>query len=167
MRRNYRMKKTISIKQFISEFGENFSEHTKKRLLELEVPSVLTRKQTSYILDLKHVEHTKYDCTLENNSVAQKEYVYGQFIVIDDILYFSKDCVEDDKVMKSPIVDKIYNSLDEKDMLYKDKDDNDIIAKKVDDSNIDFIIDTIFTVFPQVSQRYLDIVEEMMSHSRS
>lgn len=162
MRKNYKMKKTISIKHFISEFGENFSEHIKKRLLELEVPSVLTRKQTSYILDLKHVEHTKYDCTLENNSVVQKEYVYGQFIVMDGVLYFSKDCIEDDKVMKSPIVDKIYYSLDEKDMLY----DNDITAKKVDDSNIDFVIDTIFTVFPQVSQRYLDIVEEMMSHSR-
>ncbi|AYD40165.1 hypothetical protein D4Z93_06385 [Clostridium fermenticellae] len=164
MRRNYRMKKTISMKQFISEFGENFSEHTKKRLLELEVPSVLTRKQISYVLDLKHVEHTKYDCSEEDNSKTQKEYVYGQFIVLDDVLYFSNNCIEDEKVMKSPIVDQIYNSLKEDEVYIKD--DIDTTGKKIDDNNIDFIIDTIFTVFPEVSQRYLDIVEEMLSHSR-
>ena len=61
MKKNYKMKKTISLKMFIAEFGENFSDHMKKRLLELEVRCVLTRKEDSNKLDLKHVEHTQHE----------------------------------------------------------------------------------------------------------
>jgi hypothetical protein len=40
----YNMKRTISVKRFIIELGENFSEHVKKRLLDLEVRCVLTQR---------------------------------------------------------------------------------------------------------------------------
>ncbi|WPC44435.1 hypothetical protein [Clostridium sp. JS66] len=160
MRKNYKIKKTISVKHFISEFGENFSEHMKERLLDLEVRCVLTRKEEENILDLKHVEHTKYDCPSDNTS---KEYVYGEFLAIDGSLYFSEKCIEGDEVMQSPITNVIYNSLSSTDMIF-DEDNN---AKKIDDSNIDYVIDTILTVCPEVSQRYLDILAEMTSHSES
>ena len=45
MKKNYNMKKTIAMKGFISEFGEVLSEKMKKRLLELEIRTVLTRKE--------------------------------------------------------------------------------------------------------------------------
>lgn len=164
VKKNYKMKKTISIKMFISEFGENFSDHMKKRLLELEVRCVLTRREDNYRLDLKHVEHTQYDCdsTGELNT-CKKEYAYGQFIVIDGILYFSESCETNDKVMQSPVVDVIYNSLNSEDTIC----DEGTNAKKIDDNNIDCIIDTILTVCPQVSQTYLDIVEEMTSRAEN
>lgn len=164
MKKNYKMKKTISVKMFIGELGESFSEHIKKRLLELEVRCVLTRKEQN-VLDLKHVEHTKYDCNsdlLQESTKNQKEYVYGQFIVVDDVLYFSDKCIESDTVMQSPIVNTIFNSLDGEIMIF----DEDTKARKIDDSNIDFVIDSILTVCPQVSQSYLDIVKSMLSHER-
>lgn len=158
MKKNYKMKKTISIKMFINEFGENFSEHMKKKLLELELRSVLTRKDDDYRLDIKHVEHTKHDL-----NDCQKEYVYGQLLFIDENLYFSEKCVENDNIAQSPIVDVIYSNLNSADMIL----DGDIKAKKIDDSNIDYIIDTILTVFPDVSESYLNIVKEMISHERN
>jgi len=164
VKKNYKMKKTISIKMFIGELGKSFSEHMKNRLLELEVRCVLTRKEEN-ILDLKHVEHTQYACDLnsENNSnIDEKEYVYGQFIVIDDVLYFSDKCVENDSVMQSPIVNNIFNSLSGEVMVF----DEDIKGKKIDDSNIDYVIDSILSVCPQVSQSYLDIVKGMLSRGR-
>ncbi|NMM63850.1 hypothetical protein HBE96_14425 [Clostridium sp. P21] len=160
MRKNYKIKKTISVKHFISEFGENFSEHMKERLLDLEVRCVLTRKEEENILDIKHVEHTKYDCPSGKGS---KEYAYGEFTVIDGTLYFSEKCLENDDVMQSPITDVIYNSLSSTDMI---SDENNSL-KKVDDSNIDSVIDSILSVCPDVSQRYLDIVKEMTSHSEN
>ncbi|MCY6484167.1 hypothetical protein OW763_07340 [Clostridium aestuarii] len=156
MKKNYKMKKTISVKRFISDLGEEFSENMKKRLLELEVRCVLTRKEDKCKLDLKHVEHTQY----EDGSKAPKEYVYGQFIVNEGILYFSDRCTESDKVMQSPIVSDIYASLNNEDMI----SDEECNAKKIDDSNIDYVIDTILTVCPEVSQKYLDIVKEMTSY---
>ncbi|MCY6369336.1 hypothetical protein [Clostridium ganghwense] len=158
MKRNYKIKKTISIKRFISEFGENFSEHTKKKLLDLEVRCVLTRKEDNYRLDLKHVEHTHYDC---NSSTCQKEYAYGQLVVIDGTLYFSEVCTESTEVMQSPIVSTIYNSLNSEDMVC----DSDINSKKIDDDNIDYVIDNILTVCPEVSQKYLDITQGMISRA--
>lgn len=160
MRKNYKIKKTISVKQFISELGENFSEHMKERLLDLEIRCVLTRKEEDNKLDLKHVEHTKYDCPSGNKP---KEYVFGEFIVIEDILYFSEKCLENDDIMVSPITNVIYNSLNSVDMF----SDETTEAKKVDDTNIDYIIDNILTVCPEVSQRYLSIVREMTSRSES
>lgn len=164
MKKNYKMKKTISMKMFIKEFGENFSEHMKNRLLEVDVRCVLTRKEASNILDIKHVEHTQYSSQDENDSNAlKKEYVYGQLIVIEGALYYSETCIENDKVMQSPIVNVIYDNLSSKDMLL----DGDIRAKKIDDNNIDYVIDTMLTVFPDVSQSYLNIVKEMISHEKN
>lgn len=162
LKKNYRIKKTISMKQFISEFGENFSQHMKKRLLELEIRCVLTRKDDIYRLDLKHVEHIQHECVAENNSdTCEKEYVYGQFVSLNGILYFSEKCIESATVMQAPIVTEIYNSLNNDGMIL----DGDINLKQVDDTNIDYIIDTILTVCPQVSQKYLDIVKQMTSLS--
>jgi hypothetical protein len=163
LKKNYKLRKTISIKRLISDYGKSFSEHIKKRLLELEVPCVLTREQNDTKFDLKHVEHTKYDCISENNlTTCEKEHVYGKFIVNEEMLYFSDRCTENDKVMQVPIVSEIYNSLTSEEIIF----DEDCRAKKVDDSNIDYVIDTILTVCPQVSQRYIDIMHEMDLNQR-
>lgn len=148
-KKNYNMKKTISMKKFIAELGENFSDHMKKRLLELEVRCVLTRKEENNILDIKHVEHTQHD---------NKEYVYGQFVVVEGILYFSQTHMENDEVIASPIVNSIYESLDSESITL---DDGNTI-KKVDENNIDFVIDNILSVCPPVSQAYLDIMSKYM-----
>lgn len=164
MKKNYKMKKTISIKMFIEELGKNFSEHMKKRLLDLEVPCVLTRKEEN-ILDIKHVEHTQYNynSNLEDDpNTEQREYVYGQLIVIDDELYFSSKCMENDSVMQSPIVNTIFNSLSGEVMIFNE----DSKSKKIDDSNIDYVIDSILSVCPEVSQSYMDIVKGMLSRGR-
>lgn len=162
MKKNYRMKKTISMKGFIAELGDNFSEHMKKRLMELEVRCVLTRKEDEYRVDIKHVEHTKYDDSEISEDKSQKEYAYGQFVVNEGILYFSDRCMESTEVMQSPIVNTIYASLSSEGMIT----DENGSAKKIDDSNIDYLIDSILSVCPQVSQKYVDIVKDMMSHSR-
>lgn len=161
MKKNYRIKKTISMKGFVAEFGENFSEHMKKRLLELEVRCVLTRKEDEFKLDIKHVEHTKYQCN-DSSDTCKKEYAYGQFIVDDGKIYFSNRCIENDDVMQSPIVDTIYDSLSSTGMI----ENEEFCAKIIDDDNIDYIIDSMLTVFPQVTQKYIDIVKDMMSRSR-
>jgi len=146
------------MKQFISEFGENFSEHIKKRLLELEIRCVLTRKDDIYRVDIKHVEHTKHKCLSEP---CEKEYIYGQFVVLENTLYFSEKCIESDNAMESPIVVEIFNSLDNTGMI----SDKETLLKKVDDTNINYIIDSILTVCPEVSQKYLDILKQMTSIS--
>ncbi|KGK85983.1 MULTISPECIES: hypothetical protein [unclassified Clostridium] len=149
MRKNYKLKRTISMKQFISEFGESFSDHMKERLLELEVRCVLTRKEEENKLDLKHVEHTKYD---------SKEYAYGQLIANEGELYFSEKCMEGPDVMENPVVDPIYNALKTEEVVINEN----IKAKKVDDSNIDYIIDNILEVCPQVTDRYLEIMSKYL-----
>ena len=159
-KKNYKLKKTISMKQFIAEFGENFSEHVKNRLLELEVRCVLTRETDENRLDLKHVEHTKFDCKCDNSKTSKKEYTYGEFVVLDGILYFSEKCIENATVMQSPIVNTVYSSL---------SNDNSTVfgntaLKKVDDTNIDYLIDTMLTVYPEVSQRYIDILKHMSAY---
>jgi len=81
LKKVYRMRKTVSMKQFITEFGGDFSKHTKQRLLELGGRCVLTRKDESFILDIRHVEHTKYKCSFEDSIAGpQKEYAFGQLI---------------------------------------------------------------------------------------
>lgn len=163
MRKNYNIKKTISIKQFISEFGENFSEHIKQRLSELEIRCVLKRKEETYILDLKHVEHKSHTCYSDNNSgTCEKEFIYAQFIVIEGILYFSENCTEDSKMIASPIINTIYNSLNSEGIISVGENS----AKVIDDSNIDFIIDSILSVCPEVSQAYLDIVQGMLFRAK-
>lgn len=162
MKKNYNMKKTIAMKGFISEFGEIFSEKAKERLLELEIRTVLTRKEHRNKLDIKHVEHTKYPCNDLNGKNLEKEYSYGQFVIEDNNLYFSDSCIENERVMQSPVVDKIYNSLDDIDMLINE----DTTAKKIDDTNIDYVIDALLEACPEVSQRYLKIVHEMLANEK-
>lgn len=160
-KKKHKIKKVISMKQFISEFGDDFSEHMKQRLLELEVRCVLTRGEDENMVDLKHVEHTHYNYpenSEDDSNVSQKEYAYGQFIVDNDKLYFSERCTEGNEVMQAPIVDVIYASLNSE---YKVFDDG-ICTKKIDDDNIDYIVDTILTVFPQVSEAYIDIISKYL-----
>ncbi|QBD84141.1 hypothetical protein EQG73_01995 [Clostridium tetani] len=164
-RKNFKMKKTITMKRFIADLGENFSEKIKERLLELEIRTVLTRKEVENILDIKHVEHTKYDCPntpKKSSTKSEKEFSYGRFIVINGDLYFAESCIENDTIMQCPVVDTIFNSLTSQQTVYED-----ISAKKIDDSNIDYIIDTLLTACPEVSQRYIDIMEEVMSRSEN
>ena len=159
MKKHHRLKKTISIKQFIAEFGEGFSKHMKLRLLELGSRCILTRKDNTYTLDLKHIEHTKYDCASEcgeNLEVCQKEYAYGQLIVNEGILYFSQDCLENDEVMIVPAVSEIYKSLSSEDMYLEEG----VEAKKVDDTNIDYVVDGLLKVCPEVSAEHLAIISK-------
>lgn len=164
MRKPYKMKRTISVKQFIEEFGETFSEHVKKRLLDLDERTVLTRKDASNVLDIKHVEHTLYNSKEKDTLGApNKEYVYGQFFVGEGgVLCFSNSCTESQSVMQSPVVENIYNNLS------SDKISNELLnfpGKIIDDSNIDYIIDSILAACPPVSQAYLDIVKKMVALS--
>lgn len=164
MKLNYNMKRTISVKMFVSEFGEKFSKHLKKRLMELDERTLLTRKEISYILDLKHVEHIKFKCPSEGKDTSgtvEKEYAYAQFAVIDGVLYFSEGCIEDDKIIKSPMVDTIFNTLSsDGSIVHEEKN-----FKRIDDSNIDFVVDSILSLCPEVSQAYLEIVKGMVSRA--
>ena len=166
MKINNNGKSALSVKRFILEFGEDFSEHIKKRLMELEERCFLTRKEVKYLFDLKHVEHLQYDCPidLENKSkIEKKEYSYGQFAVINGILYFSENCFENDEIIQSPAVSTIYESLDGKGLIF----DEGRNLKIIDDTNIDYVIDSISLSCPQVSREYLDIVKSMISHANS
>lgn len=164
MRKMYNIKKTISLRQFITELGENFSEHMKSKLKELGSRCVLTRKEDNNRLNLKHVEHTMHECAVTSGSEANtinKEYVYGQFVVQEGVLHFSKKCAESNDTVEAPVVETIYNALNTEEVYI-----DEIEAKVVDDSNIDYIIDTILTVCPPVSQAHLDIVKGMTYRSQ-
>ena len=150
------------MKQFVLEFGNTFSNHMKNRLLELELGCVLIRKEETYRLNLKHVEHIKYDSSTQESGKTQKEYVYGQFIVLEEILYYAQNCTETNQVMQSPVVAKIYNGLSDEGIISVEG----VNAKKIDDTNIDFVMDSILAVFPEVSKEYLNIVKSMLSLSR-
>jgi hypothetical protein len=133
----------------------------KKRLLELEVRCVLTRKEDLNRLDLKHVEHIQYDCesmSEDTLDTCQKELSYGQLIVIEGELFYSERSEESDKVMQSPIVHTIYNSLNTENITVNSDD----CAKRIDDSNIDYVMDTILTVCPEVSESYLNIMSKYL-----
>ncbi|WP_373898062.1 hypothetical protein ACER0A_009180 [Haloimpatiens sp. FM7315] len=162
MNRNYKLKKTISMKKFISELGDNFSEHMKKRLLELDFRCVLTRKSDPQKLDLKHVEHTKYDSKTKDDSSnkSQKEYTYAEFIVDDEgDLYFANTCTKEPTTMESTIIDKLYSTLDNTSVITRE----DCMAKKLDDNNIDYVVDSLLSECPDVSQEYLDVIKHMLS----
>ncbi len=157
MKKNYKMKKTLSIKQFNTEFSDCLTDHMKKRILDLWPRCVLTREKDKDILDLKHVEHTKHDCT-KGKSKAKKEYAYGQFVINDGKLYFSNKCIEDETTMKTSMVDTIFDSLSNEDMYHGEE--NDLTAKRVDDSNIDDVIDNIMRACPPISKRHLEIISK-------
>lgn len=156
-KKNHKMKKTISVRQFISEFGGDFSEHMKHRLLELGARCVMIRLEDQYRLDLRHIEHTKYAYSSHNSDdKCRKEYVYGQFVMNERALYFSESCEESTDVMQSPIVNDIYNSLDSEEVLLNEGPR----TKKVDDSNIDYIIDRILKVCPEISPEHRAIISK-------
>jgi hypothetical protein len=158
VQRNYKLKRTISIKQFIKEFGENFSNHMKNRLLDLEVRSVLTRKDYKNILDIKHVEHTEHECISEDKiNSHNKEFSFGQFLIVEDLLYFSESCLESTTVMKSPVIDLIYNNLSNENSI----DFEGIKGKQITEDNIDYIIDTLLSHCPDVSQKYKEATIEI------
>lgn len=155
MKKIYRVKKTVSVKQFITELGGELSGHIKKRLLELGERCVLTRREESYILDLRHIEHTKYDCgSKEGTDANQKEYAFGQFIVHEDRLYFSKSCLENEDIMQSEIVNSIYDFLEGEELELE----GNVRGKLVTDNNIDYIADKILTVCPEISPEHLAII---------
>jgi hypothetical protein len=149
------MKRTVSMKQFITELGGEFSKHIRQRLLELGERCVLTRKDESYVLDLRHIEHTKYKCNpQDDSSVDRKEYAFGQFIVYEGQLYFSESCLENDEIMQASIVSSIYNSLKGEEMVLE----GDIRGKQINDDNIDYVVDNILTVCPEISPEHLAII---------
>lgn len=155
MKKSYKMKKTISIKQFVTEFGEDLSKHMNDKILELWPRCVLTRETNRKIFDIKHVEHTLHDCVEEDNSAsAQKEYSYGQFIINDNVLYFSERSLESDTVMQMPVVDTIYDFLSSMEICL----DEGYRAKEIDDSNIDYVINSILEVCPAMSQAHIDMI---------
>jgi hypothetical protein len=96
----------------------------------------------------------------DNTKTVKKEYTYGQFKVIENILYFSESCLLSDKVMQSPIVKTIYDGLDSEGLV----NDEDCDAKIINDTNVDFVVDSILSVCPDASQKYLDIVKQMSSY---
>ncbi|ERI94942.1 hypothetical protein HMPREF1982_00624 [Clostridiales bacterium oral taxon 876 str. F0540] len=165
-RTNHARKSAVSIKMFIKEFGEEFSEHVKERLMDLEVRCFLTRKDIAYRFDLKHVEHLQYEIAAdaeEPSAPRSKEYAYGQFVVLDGKLYFSESCLESKDIMQSPTVSDIYNALDSEGSIF----DEGRNLKRLNDSNIDFVVDSILSSCPEVSQAYLDIVKGMISRSNN
>jgi hypothetical protein len=129
----------------------------KQRLLELGGRCVLTRKEETFVLDLRHIEHTKYKCSSdEGMPTKQKEYAFGEFIVYEGQLYFSECCLENDDIMQASVVSSIYNSLNSQELLLE----GDMRGKLVNDDNIDYVIDAILEVCPPVSQSYIDIMSK-------
>lgn len=156
MKKNYKMKRTISMKQFVIEFGEGLSKHMKQRLLELGERCILNRRDESHILDLRHVEHIKYECSCSSEdeaSVCKKEYAFGQFVVQEGLVYFSQSSVENDDIMQNSTIKGIYDSLDTEEIEI-----DEIKVKAIDDSNIDFVIDNILKVCPPVSAEHMAII---------
>jgi hypothetical protein len=163
-RNNYGRKSTISIKMFIKEFGVNFTNHVKERLMDLEVRCFLTRKDIAYRFDLKHVEHLQYESAPhveDSTALSSKEYAYGQLVVLDEKLYFSESCLENEEIMQSPVVSTIYDALGSEGAVI----DEGRNLKRLDDNNIDFVVDSILFSCPEVSKSYLDIVQGMISRA--
>ena len=146
---------------FISEFGENFSSLMKKRLMDLEVRCVLKRDDADHILNLKHVEHIKYDSHSGSEKTSKKEYAYAQFAVIEGLLYFSESSIENNEITPSPVIQTIYDSLNATGMVFQE----DRNFKCIDDSNIDYVVDTILASCPPVSEAYKAIVKGMVSRA--
>lgn len=164
LRINNRKKRSISVKTFISELGENFSQHVKERLLDLDSRSFLSRKDNYARFDIKHVEHLKYTCTDSKGNLSKnkKEYAYGELEVVEGTLYLSENCDETKEIVQAPGIKEIYDSLDSEGMIKEDRD-----LKKLDDSNIDAVIDGIIKICPDVSQKYRDIVKDMIAIAES
>lgn len=166
LRTNHTRKRAVSIEMFIKEFGENFSEHMKERLMELETRCFLTRKEIAYRFDLKHVEHLQYETACDTEDAKEppsKEYCYGQFVVLDGKLYFSESCIENKDIMQSPKLNNIYNSLDSEGTIF----DEGVNLRRLDDNNIDFVVDSILSSCPPVSQAYINIMQGIVARANN
>jgi hypothetical protein len=156
LKKKHNMKKTISIAMFISEFGEAFTSHMKLKLLEIGKSCVLIREETGYSFDLKHVEHKKQH--IENadgtSNMKLREYTYGQILVHEEILYFSMGHKDGDEQVQFPAISDLYKGLDVPAEFLQD----DIEAKKIDDSNVDYLVDTLNEIYPELSPEYLKII---------
>lgn len=140
---------------FIGEFGEGFSDHIKKRLLEIGNRCILTRKEIDYCFDLKHVEHIKYDCgTGEDGNLM--EYTYGQLVASDGELYYSCQGKDSAEIKQFQAIEGLFDSIEANTECLED----DIKAKKIDDSNIDFLVDNLIEICPPVSPGYLKIISK-------
>ncbi len=160
MKKNYKLKKTISLRQFVAEFGESLSKQMKERLLELGPRCVLNRKEHTNILDLKHMEHLKHNNTCsESNKLVQKEYIYGQFIMKDGEMYFSEKCAVGTDAVASSCVETIYSTIVGPTILTE----AGIGAKKIDDTNIDYVVDSILSECPEVSEEHMAILAKYRS----
>jgi hypothetical protein len=71
--------------------------------------------------------------------------------------------LENKDFIQAPGISKIYESLENDSMIV----DNGKNLKKLDDSNIDFVVDSILDVCPEVSQKYIDIVKGMVDRSNN
>lgn len=163
---NHTRKHAVSIKMFITEFGEDFPENVKERLMDLESRCFMTRKEIPYQFDLKHVEHLQYECDFDeehSSASGTKEYAYGQFVVLDGGLYFSERCLENNEIMQSPIVSVIFNALDSDGMIF----DEDRNLKRLNEDNIDYVVDSILSTCPQVSQSYMNIIKRIVSLTKN
>ncbi|OGO78591.1 MAG: hypothetical protein A2Y23_12740 [Clostridiales bacterium GWB2_37_7] len=161
MKKNYKMKRTISVKQFVVEFGDSISKHMKQRLLELGERCILNRRDESHILDFRHVEHIKYECCCgsEDGAENKKEYAYGQLVVKEGNLYLTQDCVENEDIMQSPVVGEIYSVISSPEVQLEEG----IVGKMIDESNIDYVIDNILKVCPKVSAEHMAIIAKYVT----
>lgn len=158
LKKKYNMKKTISMRMFISEFDEAFTSHMKLRLLEIGKRCVLTRKEIDYCFDLKHVEHTKHDLDETNGDlmIKPKEYTYGQLLVNEGVPYFSDEHTDGEEIIQYPTISNIYNEMDGQVEFF----DEDIRAKRLQDSNIDYLVDNLLEIYPPLSPEYMKIISK-------
>ena len=156
MIKKHNMKKTISIAMFISEFGDAFTSHMKLKLLEIGKSCVLIRRETGYSFDLKHVEHKKEQ--IENSdgtsNLKLREYTYGQLLVHEEILYFSMGHKNGEDEVQFPTISEIYGDLNVPVEFLED----DIEAKRIEDSNVDYLVDHLNAIYPELSPEYLKII---------
>jgi hypothetical protein len=156
LKKKYNVKKTISMKMFISEFGEAFTSHTKLKLLEIGKRCVLSRKEIDYCFDIKHVEHIKHECSnIDNPSeIKFKEYTFGQLLVSEEFLYFSTEFIEGADTIQYPTISNIYNAMEAPEECI----DGNINAKRLQDSNVNYVIDKLLEICPPLSAEYMKII---------
>jgi len=157
LKKNYKLKKTISLRQFVAEFGDSLSKQMKTKLLELGPRCVLNRKEEANVLDLKHMEHIKHDnaCS-DSNEVLKKEYIYGQFIMKDGAMYYSQKCATGLDSMEATCVENIYETIETETIQLEEG----VSAKRIDDSNIDYVVDSILSECPEVSAEHMAIISK-------
>lgn len=141
---------------FISEFGEAFTSHTKQKLMEIRNSCILIRKAPGDSFDIKHVEHTKHilDNADGTSNMKPREYTFGQLLINEDLLYFSKECEETEDAIQHPAISDIYSNMDTKPEVLEDN----IEGKRIEDSNVDYLVDHLTELYPPLSEEYLKII---------